>query len=855
MSTSQVRIVLVDVEPWLSQVYMDADGYFSFDIDVDTSIAITKQVDEANAVGVLKQDTVRNFSLPITEKNAALLGDFGNPNAFNFVHEKAIKVKISVDLYELPENKIAIKRIGDQPYEVEAFGEANEWVSGLASMAIADLEFGTSPAFDWPWINDLHATKYALVDGELPVFVPYVNYGKRKERYAVSVEDLRIWHSPLFILKQAFCKLGYTFNCPILETDLGRRLWVYILAEDYANRSIATNKGFKATIAAFSQTVVTDPYAYAGIGGEVVFDNDSAAPAYDNGGFYSTVNGQYQGSNTLADFHAIIEITGTATPIPGYNPAYAIFLEKHNYTLGQYHLLDFYNSPTSVQTGTYTHQLNAINVFVSSDEVVIVRVIENGAFPSTINQYNSMFWNVPKATVIGRGDLIDLKIIIDPNYKVLELLKGVAHALDLKHETVSKVVSFYPEDGGILYAQGQQESFFRSNSEALDWTEKVQVGSLKSEISISKNKRNALLEFKSDGSDFKAKNTGFKFPLHSKNIDFGDSFKAGTEKYTNPFFAPTFNDFDFDVQWVWAPPFASLPSSAPYMPILWKANKSDNGVLPEAITKIEPRIVLAKRWQRMNIPEYKENSYPTTGDIRVQDNAYPTGYGGRAFYAPVSQIWPKGFTGQTTSGTLPLDDEAIVYGTDEYNPNLNGFYEIFYYQTLKRLYSTIPLEFLIKLSFLDFLNFSQRDKIYIKYFSKTMGNISFYARVSAVTDFVLNKNISTPVLLQPNSSRLDMSCCSCVVFVEGPFFSPPTVDFNALFAGNCGEIYSFDWNLTNIRPDLANLGIVGDDNFQTVKIGGNTSPALWHFLIEVTVETECGTVTASYEYIFETPPL
>lgn len=841
MSGLDLRILLVDPPTWLPEQYKDEDEGFSFDIDVDTSIAITKQNSEADTVGVIRQDTVRNFTLPNTEKNFALIGPVSNPNNFNFVHEAPIKVKIFVNLYELPENNIVVRGTGDKPYEVEAFGESSEWVKALAELPISELDYGTTPPYNWELVLTIHQQRHYYQDGELPIFVPIANYGRRLVKNRIAVEDLRIWFSPLFILKEAFCRIGYQFVCPILETEFGRRIWTYILAENYGQKNISTNQGFNAVLTA---DIPMSPLTPAFFPGVVFFDNDSISPGFDNGGFYNTITGQYTGVNFTGDFKTIVEVDGVHTPgIESVVLVVITLFEVAAYPLNRQNIKLEAFGP--LDTGSHVLEVSIENLTIASTQGVEITVLHSN-FPGVIKKDTSRFWNVPKSDIIREGDLVDLQLIIDPSIKALEYLKGIAHLLDLKYETNSttRAVHFYPEDGALLYNEGAQEAFFRENKDALNWTDKVKCRSLDADVKLNKNKQNTLLEFINDSADTKADSTGFEFPLHSKNIDFGSNFTAGTTKSTNPFFAPTINAFDWDIAWQF--PDSSEPDAAPWIPFLWDGDVS-SGVLPPPSTKITPRVLLSWTQMRMQVPPYEENSSLRQGDIRIYEPDFPNPVHQLAFYAPAAQIFPKDFWGIPPIGPfdpIPLDNESIVYGTDEYNPSLPGIYELFYKPALKRLYTVIPLGFLIKISFLDFINFSLRDKIFVKYFSEKLGEISFYSRALSVTDFVLNKDIPTPVLLQPSANRLDVDCCNCAVIVDFLGQGFETSDFNAVLVGECGEVLSFQWELILFDGTVAN--IFGSSQNQVVSIFAQGAPETWHYTVKVNVGTTCGGYLAEY---------
>jgi hypothetical protein len=840
MPNRKIKIRLSSPENWFPEHLKSADGSFCFDINKDTVVAITKQIDSVSDPGKLKQNTVRNFSLPTTKKNVAFFGEIGNPNVVNFNHYQPIFVNIIIDSYVLPEQKFNIKSITEKNTEVEALGDQADWVDKLAVQKLINIPMGITPAYDWDFILDLHQNHYSYQDGELPIFVPFVNYGKRKQKDRVSVEDLRIWHSLLYILKYSFCKAGWTFNCPMLETEQGRRLWIYILSEDYASKIAQINTGFNAILTLDFQIPL------AVIGGAtipVVFQNDSVSPGYDNGNFYNNVTGEYQGQGTTADYFVKLRIEGVGTSVDNTGAVlFSLTKEISGGLFTQFQDLDS-KFITDLPTGIHDISLEALNVQLNINEKLYV-TIYHAKFPGAVKQFESKFYSIPSAATISEGDFVDAAEIIDPSYYALDCFKGAAHLFNWKVETDSdlKIVSCYPEDKAAWYDEGSQEGFFKSNSEAVDWSKKVVCKSLQENINVTQ-KRNILLEFKEDSDDFKANNTGFEYPLFSKNIDFGELYKSGTDKFPNPFFSPTMSDFDLDVRWIWSG--STFPDSVPYMPQIWSANK-DGAALPEQAVKIAPRILMTHQYMRVRVPNSDINGLPTSMDIKASDANFPDGYRNLAFYAPASQIFPKDFVSFTPFG-IRLDDKAIVYGSDQINETVPDNHELFYKKNLIRYYKNIPIEFLIKLTFLDFVNFSHRQKIHIVYDSLKYGKLNFFSRVVAINDFVLNKNIPTPVLLMPDEANFSTDCCDCVAIARFIGFNSPTLDFIIDLAGNCGAVLSYQWQLVNNNPST-NIGIVGLSTLQTVKVSGNGSINTFSFTLNATIVTDCGTYQTSINY-------
>lgn len=844
---SKLRIVLLNPPILIPSHYKDADGLVSFDLDRETVIAITKQIADTDVANDLLQDTVRAFALPNTEKNTALLGVFGNPNLFNTDLERGLRVKISYDMYVLMEDRLMVKSTGDKAFEVEVYGAAHTWISGLQAFALNSLNIGLTPPYNEALLNHIHAYKNKYIDGELPIFIPIANYGKRAAKNYISITDLRIWHSLYYLLKASFCAIGWQFVCPMLDSDYGRRLWVYILAADFSKLTSEASaaRGFNVQLV---NNQIVEPWVLFSMGaGTVIFDNDTTTPAFNNGGYYNITTGEYQGSNIRADYFAELEITGTVVP-GNTSPGVLVLIVRKNLitNVEDYAFIDRYDTPTN---RTYNIKVELLDFYLSSNESLSVWCYDVG-FTCVLVKDKCFFWNNPIDVEIGRGDLIDVAAIIDPKIKALDLLKGAAHLFRWNYETdaINRTVSFYPEEGGELFEQGEIEAYYKDNGKALDWTDKIHQNSLNVPLNLNSKKRNFVLEFKKDDQDDSVKGLDLEDGLYSKSLDFGSYFKEGVQKSTNPFFAPTINRFDSDIaSLIGVPPY---DLSAPYIIHILKGGLNEKGELPKPISRVTPRIILSHEYRKVTSPAMEGNSAQRDGRFNIYNEDFPDGYTNGALYAASAQLFPFGFTQtELISGTIyPLSDRSVAFSTHQFGSNTSGLYEALHLEAIKRTYSTTSLEFLAKISFIDFLNFSHRSKVLINYRSKTLGMMSFYARVSSLTDFVINKDILTPITLAPNLNRINISCEACnVVIAPLIFIGTKTITTTADSIGDCSPILSYKWELTLV-PFSPIVAIGTSDELRTISLKSTSISSLWQFTLQVTITTANGTFTDSITY-------
>ena len=719
-----VRIKLKNPSSRIPDFYKDSDGGISFDLNDGTDIAITKQIDDATNIGSIRQDTVKNFDIPKTKKNRAIIGSLGNPQAFNVLHNVAFQVEIVVGNYVLPERFARIVNVADrQGFELEVTGENFGWIKPISDQKLQDIELGT---FDFTIANVESAQEFDFeyVDGGTIVNFPLANYGKWPLEDRVQLEDFRPWFNVLGILQEAFCQVGWKFRCSILETSYGRRLWSYLLKEDFRDSSVSlVDKEFQAEL--------TTNLNILNAIGCVVFDDDFTPPNGDPGTNYDATTGIYQ-AQVVADFFFEANLTVVSAGQP-----FTIFAILKIDQFGNSVRLGEQTFSPPFGTGTFPVSIQATNVEVFSTDQVCLHItsLALGTTSYTLDS-GARFWNQVKSATYQAGDTLILNQLFGENYRTIDFLKGIVHLFNLKPDTnvSTKTVTFYPENGAIdFYDEGDQEAFFLPNTESKNWTDKIVCESLVEELGQKDLKNEYLFAFKETNDDGN-KLLYRDLPLHSELIGQtqGDFEQGRTENF-NPFFEPTRNAIDRSVA-----PLNPNPR-APYMPHLWDSEPEQNEALPKQAFKINPRICLAYGYDFVAVSADAAGQVnPTFGQYLKDDGTIQNEV------LLFSQVLPTGISvvGEST------EDEMVVYGSD-IRTDLQGNYNYLYEETLRTLYFGFPIEFLILLTLNDLINFSNRDRIFFKYYSEIYGELSLFARVVKIEDFLINRKLSTPIQLLP----------------------------------------------------------------------------------------------------------
>ena len=141
------------------------------------------------------------------------------------------------------------------------------------------------------------------------------------------------------------------------------------------------------------------------------------------------------------------------------------------------------------------------------------------------------------------GQTYNLQDVMNPAYKQIDFVKGVAHAFNLQMTTdeSTRTVNIEPFD-----------SFYKPYSQAIDWTYKLDRSSEISDKWLENDlKRTLVFKYMSDNADAKVKSRGIEYfreiqDEYPYREELPDTFKKGDSTFENPFFAGTYNSKDID---------------------------------------------------------------------------------------------------------------------------------------------------------------------------------------------------------------------------------------------------------------------------------------------------------------------
>lgn len=709
--------------------YFDENGQLNLDLFTDTELEETSRL--GNNLDSISSDAILEIDIPTTLKNRLIFESIGAVDAFIPNSNRKIKVSIDNTGLRIEGRTIQVTSLTEDTYTVSISGKVNAWIDYIKSTKIKDLDLGNY-LYNIPTIQDTIANNFTYTDDGSIVFTPLVNYGKWKQEDVVSYEDYRLWLSPLGILQQAFCETGFKFRCPLLESDYGRRLWLYLLKPNFADTAIDLDTASFRASYTFDESILNQI-------GPLAFDDDFSPPNFDPNNLYDPSSGRYGSANITADYYVELDINyqhPSAAPIN-----LGLRWVKRNSISGVI---------TPLKSDTFDLIPNAVtNIIYKCEDVTlgIGETIEIQVFPALSSTATAMevltgstFYNEVKKKKLGLGDTIVLGNIIRDSYKVIDLLKGLTHLYNFKVLTneVTKEVFFFTEQDADLYGE-QLEGYFNTDLD-LDWTRKINRGSYTVEAIAKPIGRNLQLGFK-DSSDAFIAEQGLDTNPYLKEVDFGDDFLPQDNPQLNPFFEPTLQAFDLSIAFSGA-----ASKDGVYIPFIWDTPRDDDGSRPNQAQNINPRICLAYPSSRVLIPPtYTGLSINVLSSYRFNDG---TGIVSSNFYNPFGQIWETGLQYRPQgTGTFLDFEETVVYDASGYRPDLDGLYEILHQNTFNRVYLSEVFNLVMLLDSFDISQFSHRNLVYLEYTAR-MSNLVGYFRVLEYSGFTLGRTNLVQLTLQ-----------------------------------------------------------------------------------------------------------
>jgi hypothetical protein len=545
------------------------------------------------------------FELPGTKHNDNIFNQFYDPAIYTITEQAFLSASIEVDGLPFFIGRCQLQSVTlrqDQyfwqgkSYKVAFYGNNADWSTRIGDLLIKDLTF-TPHVYSYTDNYNAWYFEYPTSDFK---YLPL----KLKD-WAVfgEVDALLDSHPALFIvdvITKTFASVGYTLNSFFFTTDFFKRL---IMPVPILNRYLQGQYGKD-----YLNISVFDTQINTNVSGGTVFilPNQTVFPLVGPNP-YNAISGIYTVPDT--GFYLLqIECTvSNITTTAGISLAFMINGAPPSVFYGQANLTP--PQPYTNDTTVTGEAVFSLNVGDTVQVVGLVTIVSPGTF-----DYNIVFTVIGEAEIIDSTQL-DLKYIIDPSLKAIDLIRGIAHAFNLVFETNegSRTVQIEPADQFLLQSRepdgSDLEDGFYEDPKLGEFSPYVDLSKGGELVSDTKQLSQLRLKWKDDSNDptAEALNLNANLGILEARYNFPTSrFKVGETVVENPFFAPTLVIADNEIR-------DANSLKTPMIPIIWATNYLETSTSAETVTQILPRLLVSD-------PTLSFADFPN-GTINVYDGA------------------------------------------------------------------------------------------------------------------------------------------------------------------------------------------------------------------------------------------
>ena len=533
---------------------LKTDGQVLLDLTESESLSLYSNVFELNDINEIKISGALSFGIKETELNKLLFWNAYNPNR-TCASDVTYDVDVIAECFVLDYKKLSYESYNDDTGEINVvldFAD-DHWLTKIKKVNIKDLDYGGKFDFTYANITDNWANNFEYKDGKNPFYFPVAVYGTTTARnfsnggsaitpHLYTMSCLRPWFSLKWLLKEGFCKAGWTLKTSLDETDLYSRIWCYLLNSEFYKTDVKEDRGRWLRFEVESGTN-TDKYP--------MFDINSGNTNHDVNGNYTLgtmSNPPNIGSPKVSGYwwnplgHTIEMLFSATLKIEAFTGGGTItikFLTISKYTSGgntQYTLNQEFDFPVSITNGetkTFTIE-QSINVNYNEGVVIAVATEQ----PNHLMKFKAgaKFKGEMATGCYMTGDKIDFKLALD-NYTIEDLFISFLQLINGKilTDNLTKTVYVYPELPTKTADGTEVEGYYIEAQD--DMTKVIIQNSYRHESNRDGIDRYLELKFK-DSTDPYIEKLNQAKTLHSKVIDYG--FKNDrTKTLENKLFEPT----------------------------------------------------------------------------------------------------------------------------------------------------------------------------------------------------------------------------------------------------------------------------------------------------------------------------
>ena len=779
----QVQIRLRETPLNIASHFIDDDGSIYLDIPEGFVYRRSKVIEEMDDLDKINFDRTVGFELDGTVKNMAILHNY-----LLIVDGKSTYDNLPVDFILDAEvdgsADLIIKREGRGKIEVIVGFEKYHWAKLIKGLYLKDVNLGTY-THTVKTVQELH--DQFVYDGENHTWQPTVDYGGINScgddddgNLLIPQSMERPLFSPKHILERVFCHIGWKFESPILNHEIGKRIWMYLLDSNFG-----TSSAEASSLSAIARTSVDSEERSLTTGWRtlpfpVVVDDPNGrivsvstlVPNLPQGLVDAAFPGGVYVGNGQVSINAIVRCRITDLDD---DQEVQVRMIKYNWASSReddFVILDekSISRETKDDSEAEEFELSAEGVCCFEYQYVQVQIRVTGKTGKYIILRDSVLTYIGERNYFEEDREYVVSQIIDQSYEAEKMFKGLTAALGWKFDTdpIRRVVTAYSPYDFVVRGEGV-EGYYKTDS-IIDFDNKIVSGSIDTVYPDKTGRRYHRLQW-ADTTDPAIEETNPTIPILSRTFDRGpDYFDSRTKEIKNPFFEPTISG-----------PVAALRERVPFGSGLYLSNEFIYGrkITPhyyeqqksmplqvpiirggddvEHTWEIGPRIMLSYGVVKQGL-KFPPIDIFGTGDVSEFDFRSINRSGNISQLIPTAHHDP-GYISHPSNdinGVTRWPDDALTYLLFVlwFGPDSGGFslYEMIHKRAVVENNQEIEISLLANLTEEDFRSLDKRSLYQIQVNGKPR-----LFKLKTARDFEYFGNIPTPVEFQAFSE--DTQAC------------------------------------------------------------------------------------------------
>ena len=543
-----------------NSTFTDEDLYV--DLFPDFDLRETKQVTELTEFDKLKFNIVLGFDISDTPNNRRIFKTFFNPNILDNNFD-AVEVDVLVGSHYYNDNSLFPTNCVAGKITVELRLSLSHWGIQSKSLFLHTLDYGSFTVTE-NYHKTVNESAEFSTDSTETFRFPYVDYGRvlrdkedatgisRSNAYIVPVEHWRPWFFLKDVLRLAFCKIDWDLNFPLLDTEFGSKLILYMIDKNFGRydqrsiRRIIENE-YYSEINQSSFMAFAFQHGSAGLLelNQFLFNGSDPNYTWNKDAFTVERCGEFRITGKLIFDIGDNDGTPNVRVVVGRIHPDTVDLIQHTYTsvLGDELLID------PIKEWTFTNVVGEINIdldilgaSLTSIDRLGIAVFKGYNATNVEFKQGSSIRLTPTRAYVKYGDYVEAKEYINKDLNLLKLIKGLAHNFNLKFYTdfSTRTVNIYSPYDANWFGNDCEGFYIEETFE--DIIDRIDPESKDVETPNKLEPRYNIISYK-ESNNLHIKDKSLKNPLWSIEHDLGEEFTDGEpNELKNVLLEPIIND-------------------------------------------------------------------------------------------------------------------------------------------------------------------------------------------------------------------------------------------------------------------------------------------------------------------------